>query len=102
MMQRLIYPLLLVGLLTGGAAAQTVAPGAAGCEIEEWSYGEQMGRLFIQGTTTCREGRLDLVVYNDETREVIAEDFTYIMGHEFELHLNADVPDALMIEYVIE
>ena len=94
----------LMGFLvyTGGVAAQAVTPDVVGCEIEEWSFGEDLGRLFIEGTTTCREGRLDLTVYNDDTREMIAEDFTYIMNHEFELYLNAEVPNAMMIEYTIE
>lgn len=101
-MRKTIVTFIGAVVIAGGAAAQTVAPGVEGCEIEEWSFGEEMGRLLIEGTTTCREGRLDLTVYNDETQEVIAEDFTYIIGHEFELSLNAEVPNALMIEYVIE
>lgn len=101
-MRWVILTLFGFSIYTSGVAAQAVTPDVVGCEIEEWSFGEDMGRLFIEGTTTCREGRLDLAVYNDETREMIAEDFTYIMNHEFELYLNAEVPSAMMIEYTIE
>ena len=101
-MRRAIVTFMVAVVYAGVAMGQSVAPGVEGCEIEEWSFGEDMGRLLIEGTTTCREGRLDLTVYNDETQQVIAEDFTYIMNHEFELFLNAEVPSALMIEYVIE
>lgn len=72
------------------------------CEIEGYSYEERMGQLHITGSATCSEARLDLTVYDDASGEEIASDFTYIMDGEFEVSLNAPVPEAIILEYIIE
>ena len=72
------------------------------CRIEEYSYEERIGQLHITGSATCSEARLDLTVFDDASGEEIASDFTYIMDGEFEVSLNAPVPEAIVLEYVIE
>ena len=92
--------LLLVFGLTGVASAQEGI--VDDCEIEEYSYEERMGQLHITGSATCSEARLDLTVYDDASGEALASDFTYVMDGEFEVSLNAPVPEAIVLEYIIE
>lgn len=91
------------GLLVGLAPAAFAQEGIVeDCEIEEFDYEERQGRLYISGTATCSEGRLEMTIFDDESGEELAEDFTYIMDNAFELHLNASVPESIVIEYTIE
>lgn len=72
------------------------------CEIEDYSYEERRGQLYITGAASCSEARLELTVYDDASGEELASDFTYIMDGDFEISLNAPVPEAIVVEYVIE
>jgi len=98
---RLFLGALLFGLVAGPVAIAQEGI-VEGCEIESFDYEERQGRLFVAGTATCSEGRLELTIFDDDSGEQIAEDFTYIMDSEFELHLNASVPESIVIEYTIE
>jgi len=89
--------------LTGFAPLASAQEGLVkGCEIEEYEYEERQQRLYIAGTATCSEARLELTVYNDASGEELAEGFTYIMDGEFEISLNSPVPEAILVEYTIE
>ncbi|RZU98761.1 hypothetical protein [Spiribacter vilamensis] len=91
--------LLVLGLSPVASAQEGIVEG---CQIEEYSYEERMGQLYITGSATCSEARLDLTVFDDASGEEIASDFTYIMDGEFEVSLNAPVPEAIVLEYIIE
>ena len=89
----------LIGLSPAASAQEGIVDD---CKIEEYSYEERVGQLHITGSATCSEARLDLTVFNDASGEEIASDFTYIMDGEFEVSLNAPVPDAIVLEYIID
>lgn len=99
MRRRVVFGLLAM-LTIGPAVAQQGL--VEDCEIESFSYGERNGRLFIEGDATCSEARMELMVFDDTTGNRIASDFTYIMDGRFELHLDAPVPEAIVLEYAIE
>jgi hypothetical protein len=72
------------------------------CQIDEYQYEERQQQLYISGTATCSEARLELTVYDDASGEQLASDFTYIMDGSFEISMNAPVPEAILVEYTIE
>jgi len=99
--RRLLWSVLLLGLVSGPVAIAQDGI-VEDCEIESLDYEERQGRLFVSGRATCSEGRLELTIFDDESGEQIAKDFTYIMDNEFGLHVNASVPESIVIEYTIE
>lgn len=72
------------------------------CKIEDFSYKEKAGRLYVSGATECREGRLTIRFYDGATEEFLASDFTYIKGYSFQMYVDARVPSRLSIKYTID
>lgn len=72
------------------------------CEIEDWSYQSKANALYISGATTCKEGQLTLRVYDGNTDEFLASDYTYIEGYAFQIYIDSRVPSSLNIKYSID
>jgi hypothetical protein len=99
--RRFCWLVLMVGF--GGSVAALAQTGTIeSCAIDSFEYREDNGRLLVSGEATCEEARLELAIFDEQTGEKIAENFTYIIDSNFEIHLNAPVPEAIRVEYSIE
>lgn len=72
------------------------------CKIEDWTYSEKAGSIYLNGSTTCKSGKLIYRLYDGETDEFIASDFTYIDGFAFQSYTDGRMPKSIKIKYVIE
>ena len=98
---------LAVLTLTLVLAAFGISAGADwSCEIEDWRYRyDATQTLWIEGTTTCQEGKLLLRAYDSrgEKPKFLGVGDGYIQGHVFKLYID-DVetePSALEIRAII-
>lgn len=78
--------------------AQAQAVGDGRCKIEDWNYGDTgIGYIKINGTTTCREGRITLRIY-DGSENFIAAENAYIRGYSFTAYAEGRAPSRMHIK----
>jgi hypothetical protein len=75
---------------------------AGSCRIEDWTYADKGSSIYLNGTATCSTGKLIYRLYDGETGEFIASDFTFIEGFAFQSYTDGRTPDKLRMKYVVE
>ena len=100
MMHRTVF-LATFALLVGFG----VAVGAE-CKVEDWRYRYSSSTLWIEGTTTCKEGRIHIRAYDTsgEKERFIGVEDTYIEGFIFKAYLRdiQQKPSSMDIKYSID
>ncbi len=99
---RWLAPVLLAAMIGLPSLAMAQEGLVEDCEIDEYEYEAVQNRMSISGTATCSEARLELTVYDDESGDELASDFTYIADGEFQITLNAEPAETIYVEYTIE
>ena len=78
------------------------------CSVEDWRYTHTPGlrMVTIEGTTTCKEGRISIRAYDtsDGSSKFMGVDDSHVNGFIFEAHITAiyEKPASMDIKYSIE
>ena len=72
------------------------------CDIEDWKFSEKADKIYLNGTTTCQNGKMIFRLYDGVSGDFIGGDTAYIDGFVFQSFIDGVVPQTLKIKYVIE